>query len=518
MTKDLDKIRFEEYNRFSSLLAKIKDFSKNHQAISYIEFDYYVVHDMTLFSIEPNYDFEALEKTIQQIKKAVPAIKRIFNKPIIILRDTDDVLPVENARIINQNTFLHLANHSNHVANITKKGVKPRKLLTRLYEDDYGIYENIIFCNSVDQIISLVKKNRRILENLLYASDIMRFNLLEKVNHVKYFLALGKLHTGYIRDFNQYFSVARVLLHELSAVNQAITPRLYKPVYQNNKKRNTHLKLKKTNIFLMQKDYRQVYKIHKYLSGTKDNAEENEENMDFESLSKNYLNYVLILLIFATGHFNFELDPLIRMNLNNPDITFKFLNWTFNITTNDDAEVIMTFFKEKSYKILLTNSVFDMDEAGKRKIEYSLDEIITVSPFEKSYLEREDIYINMEDIDSFRRLQQIILKGMIYADTQRVDCPFCGGKLNQDPRFGFYQCLDCMIQIKETTCKETQTNFFYTENANHKKYVMKKLDFEYDEHWFNEKQIESLMYFRNITKINQNSEIICPHCNCPHTK
>ena len=159
MTKDLNKIRFEEYNRFSSLLAKIKDFSKNHQAISYIEFDYYVVHDMTLFSIEPNYDFEALEKTIQQIKKAVPAIKRIFNKPIIILKDTDDVLPVENARIINQNTFLHLANHSNHVANITKKGVKPRKLLTRLYEDDYGIYENIIFCNSVDQIISLVKKN-----------------------------------------------------------------------------------------------------------------------------------------------------------------------------------------------------------------------------------------------------------------------------------------------------------------------------------------------------------------------
>lgn len=268
----------------------------------------------------------------------------------------------------------------------------------------------------------------------------------------------------------------------------------------------------------MQKDYRQVYKIHKYLSGTKDNAEENEENMDFESLSKNYLNYVLILLIFATGHFNFELDPLIKMNLSNPDITFKFLNWTFNITTNDNAEVLMTFSKEKSYKILLTNSVFDMDEAGKRKIEYSLDEIITVSPFEKSYLEREDIYINMEDIDSFRRLQQIILKGMIYADTQRVDCPFCGGKLNQDPRFGFYQCLDCMIQIKETTCKETQSNFFYTENANHKKYVMKKLDFEYDEHWFNEKQIESLMYFRNITKINQNSEIICPHCNCPHTK
>ena len=518
MTKDLEKIKIEEYKRFSSLMASIQDFVDNHQAISYIEFDYYVVHNMTLFSIEPNFDFEMLEKTIQQIKKAIPSIKRIFNKPIIILKDTDDVLPVENSRIINQNTFLHLANHSNHVANITKTGVKPRKLLTRLYEDDYGIYENIIFCNSVDQIISIVKKNRRILENLLYASDILRFNLLEKVNHVKYFLALGKLHTGYIRDFNQYFSLARKVLHELALVNQAITPRLHKPVYQNNKKRDKHLKLKKTNIFLMQKDYRQVYKINKYLLSTQNKEEEIEENIDFDSLCKNYLNYVLILMIFATGHFNFEIEPFFKMNLSSPDIIFKFKDWTLNITNNDKSEIFLSFAKEKTYKMLITNSLYNMDEISTIKESYAVDEIVIVSPFEKNYLERVDIYINMEDIDSFRRLQQIILKGMIYSDTLRKVCPFCGGILYQDQRYGFYQCNDCMIQIKETTCKETNHSFFYTENANHKKYILKNLDFEYDEHWFNEKQIESLMYFRNITRINQNSEIICPHCNNTHLK
>ncbi|MGD9761707.1 MAG: hypothetical protein AB7U52_04715 [Candidatus Izemoplasmatales bacterium] len=518
MTKEYVKIKIEEYNRFSSLLASIQDFAQNHQAISYIEFDYYVVHNMTLFSIEPNFDFEMLDKTIHQIKKAIPSIKRIFNKPIIFLRDTDDVMPVENARIINQNTFLHLANHSNHVANITKTGVKPRNLLTRLYEDDYSIYENIIFCNSVDLILSLVKKNRRVLENLLYASDIMRFNLLEKVNHVEYFLALGKLHTGYIRDFNQYFTLARKMLHELSIVNQAISPRLYKPVYQNNKKRNTHLKLKKTNIFLMQKDYRQIYKINKYLLGAQNKEEDIKENMDFDSLSKNYLNYVLILLIFATGHFNFEIDPSIKMNLSNPDINFGFKDWKLNITNNDESEIFLTFTKEKTYKMMISNSVYNVDEINKKKLTNALDEIVTVSPFEKAYLERDDIYINMEDIDSFRRLQQIILKGMIYSDASRKTCPFCGGKLHPEPGFESYQCHDCLIQIKETTCKETGHSFFYTENANHKKYVLKQLDFEYDENWFNEKQIESLMYFRNITKINQNSEIICPHCNDTHAK
>jgi ribosomal protein L37AE/L43A len=518
MTKDIKKIKIEEYNRFSSLMAGIQKFVDDHQAISYIEFDYYVVHNMTLFSIEPNFDFEQLEKTLEQIKKALPAIKRIFSKPIIILKDTDDVLPVENARIINQNTFLHLANHSQHVSNLTKRGVKPRKLLTRLYEDDYSIYENIIFCNTVDDILSLIKKNRRTLENLLYASDIMRFNLLEKVNHVKYFLALGKLHTGYIRDFKQYVSLSRKLLHELSSVNQTITPRLYKPVYQKNKKRNKHLKPKKTNIFLMQKDYRQVYKTSKYLLETQAIKEEISDIIDFDSLSKNYLNYVLILAVFASGHFNFELDPEVKMNLRNPDIIFKFKDWTLNITNNDKAEVFLSFSKEKTYKIMLTNSVYENSEVDKKKKAYSIDEIIRVSPFEKNYLERDDVFINMEDIDSFRRLQQIILKGMIYSDSLRKTCPFCGEALHQDPRFGFYQCQDCMIQIKEGTCQETHKTFFYTENANHKKHIMKKLDFDYDEQWFNEKQNESYMYYRNITKINQNGEIICPHCNNPHIK
>ncbi len=518
MTKDLKKIKIEEYKRFSSLMASIQDFVDKHQSISYIEFDYYVVHNMTLFSIEPNFDFELLEKNIEYIKKALPAIKRIFSKPIIILKDSDDVLPVENARIINQNTFLHLANHSQHVANITKRGVKPRKLLTRLYEDDYSIYENVIFCNTVDEVMGLVRKNRRTLENLLYASDIMRFNLLEKVNHVKYFLALGKLHTGYIRDFNQYLVLAKKILHELSFVNQAITPRLHKPVYQKNKKRNKHLKLKKTNIFLMQKDYKQVYKIHKFLIGNKTNEEKIDENIDFDSLSKNYLNYVLILMIFASGHFNFEINPETKMDLTKPDIIFKFKDWTLNITNNDKAEVFLAFTKEKTYKIMLTNSVYSPEEIEKKKKSYSINEIIPISPFEKEYLERNDIFINMEDIDSFRRLQQIILKGMVYSDTLRKTCPFCGGNLSHDQRHSYHQCDDCMIQIKEGFCQETNQKFFYTQNANQKKNVLKKFDFEYDKAWFDEKQIESQMYFRNITKINQNNEIICPHCNNHHEK
>ncbi len=516
MTKNLDKLRLEEYNRFFTILEDIQEFAKKHQSVSYIEFDYYVVHEMVLFSIEPDFDFEELEKTIHQIRKSLPAIKRIFNKPIIFLRDTEDILPVENTRIINQNTFLHLASHSHYVSNITKRGIKPRKLLTRIYEDEYGIYENIIFCNFIDEILLMIRKNRRILNSIFYASNIMKVNLLEKGNHVNYFLALGKLHTGYIRDFNQYFNVSKEMLDELSFINKVIKSRLYKPVYKKNSKRNKKIALKKTNIFLQQKDYRQVYKTYKVLLGNQAKNKEQKAPLDFDLMKKEYLTYVRLLTIFAVGHFNFETDPNFKMNLSSLDVTFSFKKWELKIINNDEQEIFLEFKKDKNYKIMITSNGYDDEAIINYKDQYNLDEVVIVNQFEEDYLERKDVYLSIQDIDSFRRIQQIVLRGMIYADTSRDTCPFCGEKLHKNRHHNYYQCNDCMIQIKEGKCEETNKTFFYTDDLQLKKHSISKTDFPDDDYWNYEKQRESLMLFRNITKINNYSDIICPHCNKVH--
>lgn len=515
--KNINPIQMEEYIRLSSLLEGIQKFVKKHQVMTYIEFDYYVVHDMTLFSIEPDFDFDLLDKTIQQVKKSTPAIKRIFSKPIIVLKDSDDVLPVENTRIINQGTLLHLANHGQYVSNITSKGIKPRKLLTRIYEDDYSIYENIIFCNFIDDVLSMIKRNRRTLNSLLYASNVMKFNLLEKVNHVNYFLALGKLHTGYIRDFSQYFNLSKTMLHELSLISHAIHPRLNKPIYQKNLTRNKHLSLKKTNIFLMQKDYRQIFKTYKFILGNQIKYDEQKEILDLDLLKDNYMMYVQILTIFSVGHFHFEINPQVKINLHSLDITFTYKDWKLDLFNNNHKEIILHFTKDKTYKIIMTGNVFDRKPFHYYKKNYDVDEVIVVSQFDQDQdHERDEVYISMEDIDSFRRIQQIILRGMIYSDTSRDICPFCGGKLHKDPYLGFYQCHDCMIQIKEKKCKETKKAFFYTENAHQKKYLIHKSDFKQDEYLTFDKQVESMLYFRNITKINHQGDIMCPYCNQVH--
>ncbi len=507
----------EEYNRLYSLLKGINKFIKKHKNVTYIEFDYYVVHDMILFSIEPDFDFDNLNNIIQHIKKSLPAIKRIFKKPIIFLKDTEDVLPVENARIINQNTLLHLANHTGYISNITKKGIKPRKLLTRIYEDEYGLYENIIFCNYIDDIISIIKRNRRILNSIYYANNIMRFNLLEKGNHINYFLALGKLHTGYIRDFNQYYIKSKEMLNELSSINKVIKSRLYRPIYKNNKKRNKKLRIKKTNIFLKQKDYRMVYKTYKNILNNRIEIKEEKEPINFDELKRNYLMYVRILTIFAAGHFNFQNDSEDKMSLSLLNITFTFKDWKLNILNNKNEELLLEFRKDEIYRILFISSFNEEKTVEEYKKDKRLNEVIIVNPFDDDYLNRNDVYISIEDVDSFRRIQQIILRGMIYSDNKREVCPFCGGLLIKDNYKEFYQCNDCMIQIKENICETTNKHYFYTDTSFKNVTISNNIDF-YDDKWFYRKQIESAMYFRNITKINEFGEIVCPYCNKIHKK
>jgi hypothetical protein len=73
-----------------------------------------------------------------------------------------------------------------------------------------------------------------------------------------------------------------------------------------------------------------------------------------------------------------------------------------------------------------------------------------------------------------------------------------------------------MTQIKETVCPEVRRPFYYTDNAHLKKYAIHLSNFKHDEYWYYGKQVESSMYFRNITKINHEMDIICPYCNKIH--
>ncbi len=328
-------LTYEQRARLSGLIDDYKNigaYRRKSKLMNYVQFDYDIVHEAALFMIEPELSFDALEESTDVILKALPSVKRIFAQPFIHLKERDVILPVESVRIVNNNTLNHIASHSELWEDVKRGEIKPKKLLSRTYEDDYGIYENKVFCNVVDEILCFTRANIRFLKELIYANQTIEINLLERVNHLNYFLALGKLHIGYSKSFGSYYAVAGRCLNKLQFIENAIVPRLKRPVYKNNKLRSANLRLRKTNILSMHKEYHRVYKLAKYFAcrnALKPVKEFTEK--DAADLEKNYFFFCQTLLIFAIGHFNFNCDSKKLFSLSRVNVEFEFKGWKLKL-------------------------------------------------------------------------------------------------------------------------------------------------------------------------------------------
>ncbi|MCM1130324.1 MAG: hypothetical protein NC087_02565 [Anaeroplasma bactoclasticum] len=506
-----------EFSKLSEYYAKLEQFLKNNKKLTYMELDYAVVHDLTLFTVEPDFSFEALEEDINNIIKTIPAMKQIFAKPFIHLKEQNVILPTESVRIINNNTIQHISSHSELWSDVTKDEIKPIKLLTRTYEDNYGIYENLIFCKTVDEVLAFARNNLRILQELIYTNQTIEINLLERLNHLNYFLALGKLHTGYSRNFDSYYGVSMRCLNKLQFIMNTLVPRLKRPVYKNNKARPKNLKTRKTNILSMHRDYHQIYKLSKYFSLRHIGGVEEFEEVNLNALQKNYYHFCVILTIFSIGHFNFDCDKDKAILFSRLNMSFQFKAWKLNlkgIQTKKYSILSISFKKDTTYTILLIPTIFKDNEALIKTImeEQIADEYICCNPFDFA----SSLEISMTSLESFRRIEQFLLKGMIYSDNKREDCPFCNHQLilNEESSMTnrpIYECLSCRTIIEYGYCSNSKKTYSYTKIAG-----LTKSRVEGDP-WLRKRKLEAQMCFRNITKINEEMEIVCPYCNVVHS-
>ena len=447
--------------------------------ITYADFDALTQTDLNLFALREDIDIEGLEAILDRIISALPALRHIFAAPIIRLRDTGEILPVEAVRVVNNKTLSHISVHSELWEDVRDGQLIPRKLMSVRQEDDYALYENIIFARTVDAILRLTEANLAVLRDMLYANREMRFNLLERENHPSYFLALGKLHTGYLRDYDKYLLPIERCFEKLSSIERTLIPRLSMPVYKKCKKSKTKLSLKRTNIFRSQKDYRKLYSLAKYLSdiGETDLSEASRVDAD------EYVRFCAMLCVFAAGHFNFKFDKYRTIDFTNINTSARLGDWILTVKA-EDGGIVIAVKKEYEYKIFLAL----MDE-GEREA----DEIVRVTPDGI-----DSMRLSLYDIDSFRRIQQMLLRAMVYADDSHESCPFCGKAMTQTD--DSYECGACRTVIRAHICPESGTGYYSTAIKN---FVRKSRG-------------EGLYHYRNITPISDEGAPLCPICGKEH--
>lgn len=501
----------------------IKKFCREYNNVNYFEFDYYTVNNVNLFTIIENFEFDLVDKTIENMLNAIGAIKRIFAKPIIHLKDNDEILPVESVRAVNNETITHATIHSELWETITSdNNIKPRKLLTRNNQDDYQIYENQIFAYTVNIMLAFLKDNIKIYKEFMYNNRNLNFDLLDRLNHINYYLALGKLHTGYIRNLEKYYGIIDRAINRMQYIYNILKSRLNRPVYKINKNviLNKKIVVRKTNILKMHKDYHKVYKLlcyfnDKRISDYYDDKQDEIKEESIKSFFDSYFYFLEVIAIFSIGHFNFKMNQDQKINFENLDINFSFKCWNLTVKSksiNNIRFLELEAWATKHYKTLIfikpgnnNNMVF---EAIKEY--YNADEYVLCSP----YYIQDAIMISITNIDSFRRLQQLLLKMMIYSDDNHNVCPFCGDELEKEN--DKFVCNSCKTVIGLDLCQIKNKQYYYSEIKDYKQFVEVKrlINEDFDAQFSSDS--ESIMHYRNITKLDENMRVICPICHKCH--
>ena len=506
----------ESFDKKNNEYSSILKFSKEYNNISYKEFNDYVLKDVNLFDVPNDEYFKKIDETLDKIIAAIPAIKRIFSRPIVYLKDTHEIVPVEAVKVINNYTINHAALHSELWGDITKDGVKPKKLMTIEKIENYAIYENIAFCRLIDAILRYIKKSIILMKDILYGCQDIHFNMLDRTHHKLYFLAIGKLHMEYARAHERHYSSYFYFIDKLLFIDKTLRAKLNSAVYLQCRKHKKKINLKKTNVFRSHKDYNQVYSLLKWFESDIQTFTQDELYNDVPQ--DVYNTFVTVLSVFSIGHFNFEFKENETIDFNNINIKCSYLDWNLQLkqVKSDNVQSLeFTFNKDKEYKICVIlddKNNIDNNNLNNFIKNISANEYLFVSP--NNFGLKDTMYLTIYDIDSFRRLQQVLLRGMIYCDEKFDVCPFCGHEL--DNNNGVYECKLCRAEIKQEICPETNENYYVSSIKKYKSGVGAFDDYKEKRKFLHDRYSEAQFHFRNITPLSNNGKVICPKCGKKH--
>lgn len=278
------------------------------------------------------------------ILENIKSFPHIFHKPKLHLKQIEEVRPASIVTRIGSESIRHLASHSEHWKGVNAGGLVPERLLARILEDEYAIYENVAVKTLVNRLYEIEKKEK---DDTIDCK--MNFSLEESYSQggerQNFFDALNFLFKGYDKSES---STTQKLIDEtldkiqkiLDYLNRCRGTSLYRKI---NKEKDISGKLKKTNIFMMDNYYKKAYKLWELLG----KKEEITEIKDKKNLEEEYFMYCQILLLFTLNYMGYkqvdkDCPVFSRLLFNN--LEFSFGKWTLTLDSNK-AHIFDGFIK-----------------------------------------------------------------------------------------------------------------------------------------------------------------------------
>lgn len=283
-----------------------------------------------------NRDFD-INKALDYTRR----IPRIFYKPKQHLRQVNEVRPAAVASRTGPESIRYLASHSEHWKGVKVNGLIPERLLARVLEDDFAIYENKAARTLVDKFYRVVSGLR--LETMDCQLQINMDDSHSVSSEQKsYFKAKDALLKGL--DAETLCIQQEILVEQEEALSEILdllsdckSTQLYRSLRTSSPVRG---RLKKTNIFMKDKCYQYVYKLWNLLED--DNKAKPEELA--KPLDDEYDIFCRVLLLFALRYYNFVPEDEQRDVLSGGKFvgsSCRFANWKADIYENGNTGFVL---------------------------------------------------------------------------------------------------------------------------------------------------------------------------------
>ena len=246
------------------------------------------------------------EEQFNEIKKVVPCLLKIVDKPRSFIKSLEEKVPVETAKRINHKAISKLSQDSNDWYARTILAVKPKNIVADINEETIDLYENRFICSLTDKISKLVATRRQYYHDALKTiDDNNAIWAMDRDYHTtssfQFFNKISK--NSSLGDDGSFRDKIADELNAIEDVEKKLRLIKRSEFYRTlHKKRKVVDPIQKTNILMFEFNYNQAYKLWKYLNQIHEEARlENEVEIEEDKVNGYYTLYCL-MNVFSALH------------------------------------------------------------------------------------------------------------------------------------------------------------------------------------------------------------------------
>lgn len=270
---------------------------------------------LRLYAVDQSISIQDYTLIFDKLFDSLSSFILICNKPKSHLKATNEVRPIETVKRIGYESIPYLSAHSEDWLARTARGLKPARLFSRVEDDEFHIYENLVTKTLLEEVIQFLAKAERELRNQLgQISGIVNSNVqVESFGFDSSFQkAVSEILAYHESDDDTYLNSAMtaekfhkqaaILLKKYKALRDS---KLYKLLKKAQRVKNP---LRETNILMMDKNYNKIFNLWKLLKKQHSQSEQYEKVIPIENTYAAYMKFCKSLFSYAAYVLNFEDD------------------------------------------------------------------------------------------------------------------------------------------------------------------------------------------------------------------